>query len=102
MALLFCSSWWATCKDKHLSYWSTNPHESEQVGKVTVEQTTERISYQDDSKLNSIVQNKKIPKTNPVEDDEKEDEEADLGGSDELISGGNDVPESSEYRLAVF
>ena len=65
-----------------MSYWSTDSHESEQVSKVIVEQTTERISYQDDSKLNSIVEKEKIPKRNPVEGDEEEDEEADLGGSD--------------------
>ena len=69
---------------------STNPHKSEQESKVTVEQTTERISDQDDSKLKYIAQKEKIPKRNTVEDDEEEDEEADLGGSDELVSGDDD------------
>ena len=69
---------------------STNPHKSEQESKVTVEQTTERISDQGDSKLNNIVQKQKIPKRNTVEDDDEEDEEADLGGSDEFVSGGDD------------
>ena len=55
-----------------------------------MEQTTERISDEDDGKLNSIVQKEKIPERNLVEDDEEEDEEADLGGSDELASGGDD------------
>ena len=53
-------------------------------------QTTDRISDQDDSKLNNVAQKEKIPKRNTVEDDEEEDEEADLGGSDELVSGGDD------------
>ena len=80
---------------------STNPHKSEQEDKVTVEQTTERIPDQDDSKLNSIVQKEKIVKSNPVEDDDEEDEEADLGGSDEL--GGDDdsgqLPDQQEPEI---
>ena len=69
---------------------STNPHKSEQESKVTVEQTTERISDQGDSNLNNIAQKEKIPKRNTVEDGGEEDEEADLGGSDEFISGSDD------------
>ena len=37
-----------------------------------------------------MVQKKKIPKRNPVEDDDEKDEDADLGGSGELFSGGDD------------
>ena len=60
------------------------------VGNFTVEQTTERISDQDGSKLNNIAQKEKISKRNTAEDDDEEDEEADLGGSDEFVSGGDD------------
>ena len=69
---------------------STNPHKSEQESKVTAEQATERISDQDDSNLNNIAQKEKIPKRNTVEDNDEEDEEADLGGSDEFVSGDDD------------
>ena len=69
----------------------TNPHKSKQESKVTVEQTTERISDQDDSNLNkNIAQKEKISERNTVEDDDEGDEEADLGGSDEFVSGGDD------------
>ena len=54
---------------------STNPHKSKQESKVTVEQTTERISDHDDSKLNIIVQKEK---RNLVEDDDEDHEETDL------------------------
>ena len=69
---------------------SRNPHKSEQESKATVEQTTERISDQDDSNIINIAQKEKIHKRNTVEDDDEEDEEADLGGSDEFVSGGGD------------
>ena len=69
---------------------STNLHKSEQESKVTVEQTTERISDEDNSKLNNIAQKEKTSKRNTVEDDDEEDEEADLSGSGELVSGDDD------------